>query len=102
MKSFFVAQRLTENKFTEFQVELGFMKWNAIFGLDFSIGLNTDRFIFLINLLGNQLSITWDFKCDHAGIHIMFQTWTGMINFELCDARHWDYDNNCWQTYDKE
>lgn len=46
---------------------------------------------------GFELSV----RRSHAGISL----WVGLlghsVSFEICDDRHWDYDNNCWEVYEK-
>lgn len=43
------------------------------------------------------------FKQDHAGLMIELSLFRRSISFQYYDSRHWDHENNCYQTYeDKE
>ncbi len=37
---------------------------------------------------------------DHAGLKFDFGILGLDINFMIYDNRHWDYDNDCWETYE--
>lgn len=47
-----------------------------------------------------EFKFTWSRKRDHAGINFTFGInklfW---FNLNIHDHRHWDVDNNCWQSY---
>jgi hypothetical protein len=36
---------------------------------------------------------------DHAGPHITLGLLGYSLNWKIYDSRHWDYDNNTWETY---
>jgi hypothetical protein len=44
------------------------------------------------------------FKCtrkmDHAGITFTFQIMCLYFHIWVRDCRHWDYNNDCWTSYD--
>lgn len=43
------------------------------------------------------------FKEDHAGLMIDLSLFRRSLYFQIYDIRHWDYENNCYKTYeDKE
>lgn len=47
-----------------------------------------------------HLSLTQ--KCDHAGFDFCLEILSFYFCFKIYDCRHWDYDNKCWESYDKE
>jgi hypothetical protein len=72
---------LSKNKSLEIQLDL------------FDKDLSTSYFEFML---------TWTRKCDHAGPSFLFSIFrTVFFNIQIYDNRHWDYDNNCWEKYDK-
>ena len=43
------------------------------------------------------------FKEDHAGLMIDLSLFRRSIYFQIYDNRHWNYEKNCYETYeDKE
>lgn len=70
--------RITKNKSWEVQVELPseLPDW-----FDFQVQLSS--------------------KCDHAGFRIKIELLKlFFFEFAICDNRHWDYDNDRWETYE--
>lgn len=53
----------------------------------------------LCNLIG--ASFNWDWKRDHAGIHIDTTLFGWTFAVTLYDVRHWNYDKDDWETYDE-
>ena len=47
-----------------------------------------------------DLEFRLTFKGDHAGLHTMFGLFGYSVEFSIYDTRHWDYKNNCWETYE--
>jgi hypothetical protein len=47
-----------------------------------------------------KLSISLSFKTDHAGFNFEFGMFGYIITFEICDHRHWDYENNKWEEHE--
>ena len=46
-----------------------------------------------------SVDIVWK-GCDHAGPHIEITVCGVTLELSLYDKRHWDDDNDCWETYD--
>lgn len=71
---------LSKNKSFEYQIDFGERAKNIHVPFEFS-------------LRSRQ-------KTDHAGIDFVFSIhklfWW---NINIHDHRHWDYDNDCWQSY---
>jgi hypothetical protein len=48
-----------------------------------------------------SINLRISIKGDHAGIQLT----GGLLGYEVelhfYDTRHWDYENNCWTTYDR-
>jgi hypothetical protein len=63
-----------------------------------AVSLETHPFGFAKNIIF-QFNIDWTRKMDHAGFHVELIVLGGMIEFDFCDMRHWDYDNDCWEVY---
>lgn len=49
-----------------------------------------------------DIKLSWTMKCDHAGFDFYIEIWSFMFNFKIYDNRHWDYDNDQWEVYDKK
>lgn len=47
-----------------------------------------------------DIDFTFNTKCDHAGLNIVLGILGYGIHFSVYDTRHWDYENNCWKTYE--
>lgn len=69
---------LTTNKAFEIQ----FTKWRPT--TLFSIGLDT----------------RWR-GCDHGGIRFDIEVFGYFLNLNLYDKRHWDWENWCWEEYER-
>lgn len=39
-------------------------------------------------------------RSDHAGLNLSLSIWKFMIDFQIYDNRHWDYDKDAWEVYD--
>lgn len=39
---------------------------------------------------------------DHAGADLTIGLFGYVFTTNIHDGRHWDYDNNCWMTYENE
>jgi len=66
--------------------------------------LDDDHYFGLyLTLFGDLLdiNIAWTRKTDHAGFKFNFTFLWLMIILETYDIRHWDYDNEKWEVYDK-
>jgi hypothetical protein len=49
-----------------------------------------------------EYNFDWSRKTDHAGIHFKFAIYKLFdLEITLCDNRHWDDENNCWEEYTK-
>ena len=71
--------KLSKNKSFEIQLDLC------------NSSLSND--LFLVNL-------AWTTKCDHAGLSFEFVFFKFVyFQMQVYDNRHWDYENNCWETY---
>jgi hypothetical protein len=46
-----------------------------------------------------NFSLEWTRKCDHAGPKFTIEILSFYFCLQAYDTRHWDYDNNCYQTY---
>jgi hypothetical protein len=40
-------------------------------------------------------------KGDHAGVQFELGVFGYSIEFQIYDTRHWDYENNQWENYEK-
>lgn len=77
-------------------------RWGNIFTTSKLIGKYK---VIEANLYKTNTIISIEFKVsfhsDHAGI----QFTGGLLGYEVelhfYDTRHWDYENNCWTTYDR-
>ena len=49
-----------------------------------------------------ELACSYSVRTDHAGLKLSFCLIGYTIGFTIYDTRHWDYEKNCWCTYDKE
>jgi hypothetical protein len=50
----------------------------------------------MVSLFKFNVSLTQ--KCDHAGFNLTVCLLGLEAQFMIYDNRHWDYENNCWQT----
>jgi hypothetical protein len=46
-----------------------------------------------------NFSIKWDRHTDHAGFDFNIEIFGLYFTFDICDNRHWDYENNKWKIY---
>ena len=50
-----------------------------------------------------EFSFRWTTKRDHAGLDFTFSIYKLFwLNLNISDHRHWDRENDQWQTYSKE
>jgi len=69
---------ITKNKSFEYQLELGSKFADQPF----------------------ELNIRWSSKGDHAGFNFRFSIYKLFwIEFNLCDNRHWNYEENRWWNH---
>jgi hypothetical protein len=61
-------------------LELGLYKGNAIVGFSFS----------------------WTFRQSHAGLSFDLELLGWQFTFNQYDHRHWDDENECWETYEDD
>jgi len=45
--------------------------------------------------------IEWSRNCSHAGFTSYFEIWNWIFEFNVCDIRHWDSDNDCFEDLSK-
>ena len=74
---FFKTWKLTKHKYAELQVAKG---GDEIIGGSFRLA----------------------FREDHAGLMIDFSLFRRSIYFQIYDSRHWDYENDCYETYEDD
>ena len=46
-----------------------------------------------------HFSFTADRHTDHSGIEFSIEIMRLIFNTKFYDFRHWDNENNCWETY---
>lgn len=54
---------------------------------------------FFYNLLELNIDLRW-YGHDHAGFKFEFNVLGLNFAISLCDNRHWDYINNCWEKHE--
>ena len=74
---FFKTWKLTKHKYAELQISKG-----------------GDE------IIGGAVRLA--FREDHAGLMIDFSLFRRSIYFQIYDHRHWDYENNCYETNEDE
>lgn len=47
-----------------------------------------------------QLNINFNRKTDHAGLHVIFEILGYVINFDIYDHRHWNFETDSWEKCD--
>lgn len=47
-----------------------------------------------------NFNTNWNRKSDHAGWDFDLTIFGLCLHLNIHDIRHWDYDNECWETYD--
>lgn len=45
-----------------------------------------------------NIHLKWKKESDHAGISFYFEVFGFSLSAEIYDNRHWNYENNCWET----
>ena len=97
--SWFKVFKLSTNKSIELEatnIGMGFniYEHNRVHSRGISFESN------VCNLVGGTFDCSW--RTDHAGVHadITLFGWTFAVTFY--DVRHWDYDKECWESYDEE
>lgn len=68
---------------------------------EFKVKISPDWTGVDISFLGTGIVVFFNRKQDHAGFYFMIDTWFGWFNFNIYDTRHWNYDNDTWEVYDK-
>ena len=74
-------------------------RWNTLF---YKSGLLTQYKVWEFNgyrthhLINSSFKLTT--KGDHAGIQFELGVFGYSIEFQIYDTRHWDYENNHWET----
>lgn len=77
-------------------------RWNTLFCKS---GLLTQHKAWEFNgykthhLINSGFNLTT--KGDHAGIQFELGVFGYSIEFQIYDTRHWDYENNQWENYEK-
>ncbi len=62
--------------------------------LEIQVAKGSDELIgFMFRLSFNQ---------DHAGLMIDLSLFRRSIYFQIYDNRHWDHENNCYETYEDD
>ena len=49
-----------------------------------------------------KIFIGYRTKGDHAGFRFVIALFGYDASFNLYDTRHWDYENDCYEIYEKE
>jgi hypothetical protein len=44
---------------------------------------------------------SWTIQQDHAGLDLEMGVLGYQLHFNLYDMRHWNYENNCWEIYER-
>ena len=77
--------------------------WNLIWGTN---GLLTTHKAWELNLYRTDQIINIEFclsiNCDHAGLNTKLGLFGYTLEYTVYDTRHWDYENNTWEIYDRE
>jgi hypothetical protein len=45
-----------------------------------------------------EFNLTWHIRCDHSGPEFEIGVWGYHFRTKLYDNRHWDSENNKWET----
>lgn len=89
-------------KAIEFQLDLIFQ---PTLQLIFECGGLKDYLImvFQFGILGLiEFQMYWTKEQDHAGLNIDVRLIFLQFRFGFIDTRHWDDDNDCWETYSEK
>lgn len=74
------------SKFFDFDIQL--------FGICYYLFVN-------ISLFGLfDFHISYNDKDDHAGFRFNISILDLCLEFNICDIRHWDFDQECWEKLD--
>lgn len=77
--------------------------WDLVWGKS---GLLTTHKAWELNLYRTnqfiEVYFMLNFNCDHAGIKFNISLFGYTLEYTVYDTRHWDYDNNTWEVYDRE
>ena len=85
---------LSKNLSFEFELELGGSKAYGSKSCESNCG-STDWRLF-------KFSIEQTVRVSHAGFKFRFVLWKLIdLLISIRDNRHWDFANNCWQTYEE-
>jgi hypothetical protein len=97
--TWFKTFKLGRNK----SVELETTKVNIGFDIYEHNRIHSRRIYFetnLCNIIG--ATFDWNWKSDHAGVHIDITLFGRIFGFSLYDVRHWNDVEDCWESYDEE
>ena len=47
-----------------------------------------------------DFDLLWTVRTDHAGFRITAGILGYAVSFQIYDSRHWNYERNCYETYD--
>jgi hypothetical protein len=70
--------------------------WNRSWGTPFKhkfIELEVTKDCTLLSFMFN-----WTIQQSHAGLDLELGLFGYCIHFNFYDSRHWDYENNCYET----
>ena len=46
-----------------------------------------------------SVNFNWTIRQSHAGLDVEAGLFGYCLHFNFYDCRHWDYENNCYETY---
>ena len=46
-----------------------------------------------------HFDVNWSRRTDHAGISLMVDVCWFSLDLKIYDYRHWNYEENCWESY---
>lgn len=72
--------------------------WNRSWATPFKHKFVELEFHTIESLVGGKFS--WTTRRDHAGLDLRLSLAGFCAHFVFYDCRHWDYENNCWKTYE--
>ena len=47
-----------------------------------------------------DFDLLWSVRTDHAGVRLTVGILGYGVGFRIYDTRHWNYQRNCYETYD--